>query len=80
MADSAPRAGGWLSWGGLSLASGLLCVGVVAGVGAVALGAELVATWRSYFVMETAMALGAPAATGLLGLGLCSALVAIATS
>jgi len=53
--------------GALALGSaGALCL-VVAGVGAVAVVAELVGTWNYYLVMERAVALAAPVATALLG-------------
>lgn len=45
--------------------AGALCL-VVAGVGAVAIWAEFVHTWRSFFLMEQVMSMAAPATTLLL--------------
>lgn len=55
------------------VAAGALLV-VVAGVGAVAVGAELLDTWGHYFLMERAIAAATPLAGVLLGLALLGAL------
>lgn len=55
------------------VATGALVV-VVAGVGAVAVGAELLNTWGHYFLMERAIAAATPLAGVLLGLALLGAM------
>lgn len=67
-------------WGTMSVACSLLCLLVVAGVGAVALGAELLNTWNHYFLMETTIAAATPVATGLLGVAVLSGIGAVATT
>jgi len=55
------------------VAAGALLV-VVAGVGAVAVGAELLDTWGHYFLMERTITAATPLAGVLLGLALLGAL------
>jgi hypothetical protein len=69
---SAPGTGGRLGW--LTLLAGVALAGVVAGVGAVALGAELLNTWGHYFLMERTITAATPVAGVLLVLALLGAL------
>lgn len=56
---------------------GLLCL-VVAGVGGVAVGAELLNTWGHYFVMERAVAAATPVTVWLAGAAIVAGLAAVA--
>ncbi len=69
---SAPGAGDRLGW--LTLLVGVALAVVVAGVGAVALGAELLNTWSHYFLMERTITAATPVAGILLVLALLGAL------
>lgn len=60
--------------GSLTLLVGAALAVVVAGVGAVALGAELLNTWSHYFLMERTITAATPVAGALLGLALLGAL------
>lgn len=63
--------------GALALGStGVLCL-VVAGVGAVAVVAELVGTWNYYLLMERTIAIATPVATALLGLAVLAGVGAV---
>lgn len=72
---SETRGGRYL--GLLTLVSGVALCLVVAGVGAVAVGAEFRQDWTAYHTMEQAMALATPVAVGLLGLTVLLGLAAI---
>lgn len=65
------RTGGRTGSATLVAAGALLLV--VAGVGAVAVGAELLNTWGHYFLMERAIAAATPLAGVLLGVALLGA-------
>jgi hypothetical protein len=69
---SAPGTGDRLGW--LTLFVGVALAVVVAGVGAVALGAELLNTWSHYFLMERTITAATPIAGVLLALALLGAL------
>lgn len=66
------RTGGRL--GSATLVAAAALVVVVAGVGAVAVGAELLNTWSDYFLMERTITAATPVAGVLLGLALLGAL------
>lgn len=65
--------GGW-RLGSLTLLSAAALGVLVAGVGAVALGAELLGRWDHYFIMERTVTAATPVAGGLLALALGGAL------
>jgi hypothetical protein len=67
-------------WPAVFVASVLVLVAVVAGVGAVALGAEATQSWQYYLVMERAMAVATPVAVVLLGLAVLAGLGTVVTS
>lgn len=69
-----PRAGTGDRLGSLTLLVGIALAVLVAGVGAVALGAELLNTWGHYFLMERAITAATPVAGVLLALALLGAL------
>jgi len=60
-------------FGLVAVGSATLLVVLVAGVGAIAVVAEAVATWRSLFLMEQALAMLVPTVKVLLAVALVSA-------
>ncbi|MFC6939813.1 hypothetical protein ACFQE8_07510 [Salinirubellus sp. GCM10025818] len=71
MTDAGPEPGqdrGGDRLGSATLVAALALVVVVAGVGAVAVGAELLNTWGHYFLMERTITAATPVAGALLGL------------
>lgn len=69
-----PEAGNASRLGSLTLVAAAALGVLVAGVGAVALGAELLNTWGDYFLMERTITAATPVAGVLLGIALLGAL------